>query len=120
MRKIEKLSIFLIIVVFISWLFRGGIDVYIQKLLSYDNHNVSDVLITMNWVMKIMFTGIIPVIIRIMIGLWLFVVVKKEKGYVWLWALLGITFGFLSLILYYCIKIYEFLQRESSRSLNKE
>ena len=43
-------------------------------------------------------------IVNIVVGVWLFITVNKAGGSRWIWALFGLTFGLLAVILFYCAR----------------
>ena len=46
-------------------------------------------------------------LVNIAIAVWLFVTAKKGKETPWVWALLGLTGGVLSALLFFVLRIYE-------------
>ena len=52
-------------------------------------------------------------LVNILIGIWLFVTVKKEKyGTPWFWLMLGIFTGVLAALLYFILRIYQSIKPE--------
>jgi len=43
--------------------------------------------------------------VRIVIGIWLFMLARKEQEQKWLWLIFGVSFGLIAVILFYLIKI---------------
>ena len=49
-------------------------------------------------------------VVNIAVGIWLFVVAKKNNRTPWIWLLFGLFFGLIAAVLYYLIEIHDALK----------
>ena len=59
----------------------------------------------------------LQVLVNILIGIWLFIIVKKEKeGTPWFWLMLGVFTGVFAAILYFLVRIHQIIKRNNEIS----
>ena len=104
MKKIELLAIVLVVLALVS---SGTSMIYqyaIMRLLPAEE--IGKITIAQSALVAV--AKIIKSLVVIGIGVWLFVIARKEKNSTpWLWGLFGLFFGLIAVILFYAIKIYE-------------
>lgn len=56
------------------------------------------------------FSLLLPILLNVGAGIWLFVEVRREKANKWIWALFGLVFSLTGVLLYYLVRIYTSLR----------
>ena len=79
------------------------LSVIIAKL--YDPYEVAPNTLTLSMMAGV--RSIVGVLVQIGVGIWLFVLAKREEATPWVWLLFGFCFGISAAILFYMIKVYE-------------
>ena len=104
MKKIELLAIVIVVLALVSSFTSIIYQCVIIRLIPVEEIGK----ITMAQSAFIAIAKIIRSLVEIGIGVWLFVVARKEKNTMpWLWGLFGFFFGLIAVVLFYAVKIYE-------------
>ena len=64
------------------------------------------------------FSLLLPALLNVGTGIWLFVEVRKEKANKWIWALFGLVFSLTGVLLYYLVRIYTSLRDKERGRIN--
>ena len=104
MKNIEKLAIVIIVLSIISTLATPLGQIIFSRVFGYET--ISDIRFMVH--SMAMASAVIKPLVYIGIGIWLFILARKEENATpWIWLLFGIFGGILAPILFYLIKVYE-------------
>lgn len=104
MKSIEKLAIVFIILWTLS-LVVNVITPYIQEITrQYPSIRF----------MGFTFSSILRLIVNIGIGIWLFILARREKATPWIWLFFGLFAGLVAAVLFFVMKVYESLRPADS------
>ena len=56
---------------------------------------------------------VVRLLVQIGVGVWLFVLAKKQGGTPWIWLLFGLTFGLVAAVLFFLSELYKRLAAQS-------
>jgi hypothetical protein len=100
MKSIEKLAIVLIVFLFLTEIPYTLSYRFIYGL--YGSEAMESVLTLLVYGLPV-----IKLLIRIAVGIWLFIQAKRDDATPWVWLLFGLVTGLLAAALFYIIKVYE-------------
>jgi len=102
MRQIEKVAAVLVVLMILSLL---PIHVLLFIMRNIDSASLKD------YPYLFMFVQYAPRILRLIIslgvGIWLFILARREKAVPWIWLLFGLTFGLIAAVLYFILRVYD-------------
>jgi len=103
MKNIEKLAIVVIVLLFLTEIPYTLFYSIIYRLYG------SEVVQQYRSLMTILAFGfpVSRLLVRIAVGIWLFIQAKRDDAAPWVWFLFGLVAGLLAAALFYIIKVYE-------------
>ena len=112
-KKLEKFAIVLLVL----WALQGPIG-YIAMAIFANTSSIKQLSSLTLWHL---FSGYALMsfkqLVNILIGVWLFITIKKEKQDTpWFWLMLGILTGILAALLYFILRIYQSVKQEHELS----
>jgi len=102
-KNVEKFAIVAIVLLILSTVPSPLFNVIIAKL--YDRPELAQYNILTY--MMAMGTAFSRSLVGIGVGIWLFILARRENATPWIWLLLGLVFGLMAVVLFFLMKVYE-------------
>jgi len=103
MKNIEKLALVVILLRILSMV-QSPLTTILMNRLYAPTEQVQYSLLTSTMASM---TMLCSCLVSIGVGIWLFILARREKSTPWIWLLFGLTFGLIAAILFFLIKTYE-------------
>lgn len=111
MKKIEKLLIVVVILGIAVSFLSLFTNIFFDRLYGPEYAQQLSIQVKLFFYIKfIIFSAV-----NIVIGIWLFQLAQKEGRPKWLWLILGLFLGLISVVLFYLIKVNEKLEKLQSK-----
>ncbi len=101
-RRIDSLAKVAIVFAVLWWVISVGGVIFLPYLLEHVSCVDSYALL-----MRFVLGTAAFVSLRVAVTWWLFTTARRDKASPWVWSLLGLVFGLIAVVLFYCVKIYE-------------
>lgn len=106
MQKLNTLAVLLVILTLGSWF----VQITSNLVLALAPEELSVDKLVFYRSLDIVAKAAIPLTLNLLIGVWLFLSARKTAMMPWVWLLLGMRFGLVAAILFYCVDIQKRLE----------
>ena len=103
MKSIEKLAIIFIIL----WILSVVLNLIVPfiRIMPFIREIIEQYPYMMS--MGYIFSSILRLIVHIGIGIWLFILARREKATPWIWLFFGLFTGLAAAVLFFVMKVYQ-------------